>query len=78
MSEWTNCKGKFALVPLPNGFLVALPARQCSQVNRSTLSLLGSGPYLTSLSIRFLPIWPSRACHKFTSSSEICEDVIIE
>ena len=38
MLEWTNYKGMFALVPLSNGFLVLLLVRQCSQVDRSTLS----------------------------------------
>ena len=39
ISEWINCNRYSALVPFPNDFLVDFPAKQHSQVDKSTFSM---------------------------------------
>lgn len=32
ISKWINCNENYALVPLPNDFLITLLAKQCSHI----------------------------------------------
>ena len=62
MSEWISCNGLLALLVLPNGNLVAFPARQCSQMSNFSLVSDPKRPALANLCNRSCPMCPNLAC----------------
>lgn len=78
MLECKICNGKDAILAVPNGFVLAFPARQCSQAGCVTLA---SGPKrhtLANLVILSCPMWRNLTCRLTESISTPLLDVAHE
>lgn len=56
-----NCNEVFALIPLPDDFLVVFPTKQFSQISNSILVSEPNKPFLANLFVFSYPICPNQA-----------------